>query len=140
MFRKPRKKPQSIGTLIGPQSRITGDIAFEGGLHLDGCVVGNIVGSAGADAVLSVSPTGVVEGSVESADVVLNGTVKGDVVVSGRVELGSTARVTGNVVYNLIEMAIGAEVNGKLIHRAPEDQDPDRGPGARDGGSGSPEA
>ena len=140
MFRKPRKKPQSISTLIGPQSRITGDIVFEGGLHLDGCVEGNIVGSKGADAVLSVSPSGVVEGSVESVDAVLNGTVKGDVVVSGRVELGSTARVTGNVVYSLIEMAIGAEVNGKLIHRPPEDSGPDCDPKAGDGGSGSPEA
>ena len=140
MFRKPQKKPQSIGTLIGPQARITGDIVFEGGLHLDGCVEGNIVGSADADAVLSVSQTGVVEGSVRSADVVLNGTVKGDVVVSGRVELGSTARVTGNVVYNLIEMAIGAEVNGKLIHRAPEDAGPECDQEGRDGVPGSPEA
>ena len=29
----------------------------------------------------------------------------------------SNARVNGNVYYNLIEMSIGAEVNGKLIHR-----------------------
>jgi cytoskeletal protein CcmA (bactofilin family) len=33
-----------------------------------------------------------------------------------RVELGSSARVHGNVEYGLIEMAIGAEVNGKLVH------------------------
>jgi cytoskeletal protein CcmA (bactofilin family) len=46
----------------------------------------------------------------------LNGTVKGDVDASQRVELGSKARVVGNVQYKLIEMAIGAEVNGKLIH------------------------
>ena len=48
----------------------------------------------------------------------LNGTVKGDVVVSERVELGQTARVIGNVQYKLIEMAIGAEVNGKLVHES----------------------
>ena len=33
-----------------------------------------------------------------------------------RIELGATARVTGNVYYGLIEMEMGAEINGKLIH------------------------
>ena len=50
--------------------------------------------------------------------VVLNGTVKGDVRATERVELGPKARVIGNVQYKLIEMSIGAEVNGKLIHES----------------------
>jgi cytoskeletal protein CcmA (bactofilin family) len=49
-------------------------------------------------------------------NVVLKGTVRGDLTASERVELGPTARVIGNVYYNLIEMAIGAEINGKLVH------------------------
>jgi cytoskeletal protein CcmA (bactofilin family) len=50
--------------------------------------------------------------------VVLNGTVKGDVRATERVELGPKARVIGNLQYKLIEMSIGAEVNGKLIHES----------------------
>ena len=34
-----------------------------------------------------------------------------------RVELGSKARVLGNVHYTVIETAVGAQINGKLIHR-----------------------
>ena len=49
-------------------------------------------------------------------NVILNGTVKGDILAHDRVELGATARVTGNVYYGLIEMEMGAEINGKLIH------------------------
>jgi cytoskeletal protein CcmA (bactofilin family) len=49
--------------------------------------------------------------------------VKGDVFAGQRVELGATARVIGNVYYNLIQMAEGAEINGKLIHQ-PEGQVP----------------
>ena len=67
-------------------------------------------------ATLSVSDSGVVEGSVAVPNVVLNGTVKGDILAHDRVELGATARVTGNVYYALIEMEMGAEINGKLIH------------------------
>jgi cytoskeletal protein CcmA (bactofilin family) len=48
--------------------------------------------------------------------IILNGTVNGDVTVSGRIELGASAKVVGNVYYHLIEMAAGAEVNGQLIH------------------------
>jgi len=48
--------------------------------------------------------------------VVLNGIVKGDILAHERVELGGTARVSGNVYYGLIEMAMGAAINGKLIH------------------------
>jgi cytoskeletal protein CcmA (bactofilin family) len=124
MFRKttektPRKTSrQEISTLLGKETRITGDVEFTGGLHVDGTVVGNVFAAAGAgdDASLSVSEGGVVEGSVKAPEVVLNGTVKGDVTATRRVELGPTAKVIGNVVYQLIEMAIGAEVNGKLVH------------------------
>ena len=130
MFRKSRKKQHQVHTLIGPQTRIVGDIDFRGGLHVDGRVEGNIVASGDPDSILSVSESGFVEGSVDVPEVVMDGTVEGDVVVSGRVELGSTARVTGNVVYALIEMAIGAEVNGKLIHQPP-------GAGGREDGSQS---
>ena len=42
--------------------------------------------------------------------------MKGDILAHDRVELGATARVTGNVYYGLIEMEMGAEINGKLIH------------------------
>ncbi len=67
---------------------------------------------------LSISERGCVEGSVVVPHVLLNGTVKGDVRATERVELGPKARVIGNVQYKLIEMSIGAEVNGKLIHES----------------------
>jgi cytoskeletal protein CcmA (bactofilin family) len=130
MFRKSQRKQGEIRTLLGAGTRVVGDIDFEGGLHVDGQVQGNIVAREGVDAVLSISPEGVVEGNVQVPDVVVNGTVKGDVVATERVELGPTAQVVGNVVYRLIEMAIGAEVNGKLIHRAPD------GPGHADDPTG----
>jgi cytoskeletal protein CcmA (bactofilin family) len=46
----------------------------------------------------------------------LSGEVIGDVYALKHIELAPNARVTGNVYYNLIEMAGGAEVNGSLIH------------------------
>jgi len=72
--------------------------------------------------VLSISERGCVEGAVVVPHVVLNGTVRGDVRATERVQLGPKARVVGNVQYKLIEMSIGAEVNGKLIHESESGQ------------------
>ena len=49
---------------------------------------------------------------------VVTGTVIGDVHAPGHVELAAQARVHGNVYYSLIEMAMGAEVNGSLVHQS----------------------
>ncbi len=64
-----------------------------------------------------MSEQGCIEGSVIAPNVILNGIVKGDIEAGDRVELGSKARVLGNVHYTIIETAVGAQINGKLIHR-----------------------
>ena len=116
MFNRSKPKPHRIDTLIGAGTRIIGDVQFAGGFHVDGHVKGNVDAPADSGATLSVSDSGVVEGSVAVPNVILNGTVKGDILAHERVELGSTARVTGNVYYALIELVMGAEITGKFIH------------------------
>ena len=118
MIGKKRRREPSITTLVGSDTRVHGDIEFTGGCLVDGYVRGNVRAVDDADAMLSVSERGRIEGAVVVPNVILNGTVSGDVKASKRVELGSNARVVGNVQYRLIEMAIGAEVNGKLIHES----------------------
>jgi len=51
---------------------------------------------------------------------VIDGEVQGDVVASERVQLIANSRITGNVQYNLIEMEVGAEVNGQLVRQHDE--------------------
>lgn len=117
MFGFGRKTNCSIDTVIGAQTRLEGDIGFTGGLHVDGVIKGNIFAENGSESVLTVSEQGRIEGDVQVPNLVLNGTVVGDVHVTERVELAGRAKVTGNVFYHLIEMTMGAEVNGNLVHR-----------------------
>ena len=118
MFGRKGRRPAAIQTLIGEDTRIEGDLHFEKGCHVDGLVNGSVTADQDPDAYLSVSEHGRVQGNVKVPRLALSGTVEGDVVVSERAELGPTARVVGNVHYNLIEIAAGAEINGKLIHDA----------------------
>ncbi len=118
----PKGSSRSAGveTLIGRQTEITGNVRFSGGLHLDGRVLGNISAAPESGAHLSISTTGSVEGNVQVASLVLNGSVVGDVHTSDKITLGAKARVTGDVHYQLIEMQGGAQVNGKLVHASAE--------------------
>ncbi len=123
MFGRKKRKHIVAHTLIGSDTKVNGDLNFEGGCHVDGTVKGNVSADLEGDSALSIAEEGIVEGGVTVPYVVLNGIVRGDVFANQRVELGPTARVIGNVYYNLIEMAIGAEINGKLVHQ-PEGQVP----------------
>lgn len=115
-----------IDTLIGQGTVINGDLVFTGGLHVDGKIVGNVIAEEDTDALIILSEFGQIEGDVKVPNMVLNGEIVGDVFASNRVELAPKSRINGSVYYNLIEMAIGAEVNGGLVHESSENLAPKR--------------
>ncbi len=117
MFGRKKRRHTVVDTLVGANTKISGDLMFSGGCHVDGTVNGNVTADPESESALSISEDGNIEGGVTVPYVVLHGIVRGDLFASQRVELGPTARVIGNVYYNLIEMAIGAEINGKLVHQ-----------------------
>lgn len=117
-----KRKTAKIDSLIGQNTEMQGDVVFSGGLHVDGRVKGNVM-AKDKESLLTISDQGVIEGEVRVANIVLNGQVIGDVYAEERIELATQARVVGNVYYSLIEMAIGAEVNGKLVHRGEPDKE-----------------
>jgi cytoskeletal protein CcmA (bactofilin family) len=122
MFNRDTKQAR-IDTLIGKASRVNGDLEFAGGLHLDGSIAGNVRADPGQSSSLSVSETGSIAGNVDVDNIMLNGSVRGDIVARGRVVLAATAQVHGNVYYGVIEMTLGAQIMGKLTRiteKAPE--------------------
>jgi len=67
------------------------------------------------------------EGTIFTGDIVYTGGLHIDGKVIGnvsaaeqRVQLIANSRITGNVKYNLIEMEVGAEVNGQLLRQQAE--------------------
>lgn len=114
--KRKRLRNVRIDTLVGRRSTLVGDLAFCGGLHVDGNIRGNVA-AEDETSVLTLSEHGSIEGDVRAPQIILDGTVVGDVYCSGRIELAPKARITGDVHYHLIEMAMGAEVNGSLVHQ-----------------------
>jgi len=109
-----------IDTLIGKTAKVHGDVDFQGGLHLDGHIIGAVRSDESRDSTLSVSESGSIEGAVYVPNVMLEGAIHGDIHATGRVVLGATARVEGNVYYGIIEMTLGAQIIGKLVRLEPE--------------------
>jgi len=115
----PRAKAGAADTLISKETTIKGDISFSGVLYVDGCVKGDIRAEELENSLLTVGVNGVIEGEVNVPHVMVFGRIKGDVHAFEHIELMSDAHIEGNVYYKLIEMAMGAEVNGQM-HRQEE--------------------
>lgn len=107
-----------VNTLIGRGTTIDGDLQFSGNLNIEGTVKGNLTAD-NDESTLILSEQGRIQGEVRVSSMLLNGSIDGDVFASGKVELFEKARVCGDVYYNLLEMAVGAEVNGKLVRQKP---------------------
>ncbi len=108
MFNAKTNKPSPIDSLIGAGSVITGDIQFTGGLRVDGTVKGNIKAVGDKPSTLVLSELAKIEGEIEVAHVVVNGSVAGPIKAREYVELMPKARVTGDVTYKIIEIHVGA--------------------------------
>lgn len=122
MFDKTGKKSgdkpcNTIDTLIGEQTEIKGDVVFSGGLRVDGKIHGNVT-AQGEGSAFILSERGQVVGNIQVPHLIINGTVKGNVHSSERVELQGKAEITGDMSYKSLEMALGATVNGNLVHEA----------------------
>ncbi len=105
-------------TIIGTDSRIEGDIRFVGVALIDGYVNGSVTAGKDENATLTISENGDVKGLVAAPHLLINGMVEGEVRATERLELGPKARVIGDVQYNLMEISIGAQFDGKLIPKS----------------------
>ena len=108
-------------TLISQKTEIVGDVKFKGGLQIEGVIKGNLIAEPGSGAVVRISDGGRVEGQVNAPNVVVNGSVIGDIFAGEYIELAKKARIKGDVHYYMMEMVLGAEVNGNLIHQGKDE-------------------
>ena len=115
-FKKANKIDSRIDTLVGVETRIEGDLHFNGGLRVDGAIRGSVSEQNGTPSTLILSEHGKIEGAVTAAKIVINGKVIGSVKSSHFIELQTKARITGDLYYKSLEMHTGAVIEGKLIY------------------------
>lgn len=121
MFGKGEDRPVTgmAHTLISETTELKGDIRFSGELIVEGRVEGNVNAEDDSKSVIRVAESGRIDGEICVPSAVINGVVQGDIRTTEHIELAAKAAVTGTVYYNLIEMVMGAAINGNLMHIGP---------------------
>jgi cytoskeletal protein CcmA (bactofilin family) len=109
-----RKKSPPIRSLIGEGTVVNGPVRFTDGLRIDGEVQGDILAASDGATLVVISDKARVTGMVKAAHVIINGTVTGPVESGTLLELQPSARVTGSVRYELLEMHPGALIDGEM--------------------------
>ena len=125
-FSKRKKQPfikvTQLSSLIAAGVEITGDVAFAGGMRIDGRVQGNVTGRSvdgQVPALLVLSNQGRIDGSVHCGNALINGTIFGDLEIEHLLELQSEALVRGTIRYRQLQMDVGATVDGHLLRADP---------------------
>ena len=111
-----RKAQPPIRSLIGEGTRFDGALSFNDGMRIDGEVKGDVVALGDGPTLLVISEKARVHGRVKAAHVIINGEVLGPVEASDLLELQPKAHVVGDVRYQLLEMHVGARIEGDLRH------------------------
>lgn len=108
-------------TLITAQAEIHGDIRLSDALQIEGVVHGNILADPDSKAEVTVGIKGVVIGEIRAPHIVVNGEVRGNLYSSAHLTLNKKAKISGDVHYSMMEVVMGAKVNGKMIYVGAEE-------------------
>lgn len=110
----PSGNSQHIDTLIGEHSKIIGDLSFEGAVRIDGMFEGNIHSSK--EGTLIVSEGGKVTGDVAVPNLILHGSITGNVQSSKSVQVGEKGVLTGDLFYHIFTVDTGGYIDGRCSH------------------------
>jgi cytoskeletal protein CcmA (bactofilin family) len=104
-------------SFIGPEVLVSGDLATDAQLHVDGRIDGNVRCSQ-----LVQGEAGIIAGNINAEEARIAGTVEGQVNVRTLfVEAG--AKILGDVTYETLSIDAGAQIEGRLARRAVLDAD-----------------
>lgn len=96
-------------TSISSDVQITGTIKSNGPIRIDGKLEGDLV--CAADAVIGRSA--VIKGSLQVNSVVIEGTIQGNITAKDKIEMKSTAKVSGDISAKRLAVEDGVTFVGK---------------------------
>jgi cytoskeletal protein CcmA (bactofilin family) len=108
--RRIQDKAKGPTTYIGNGSKICGKLTGKGAYVF----CGEVEGDCEIEGPVTLAEGGLWKGTLKATDVVIAGTVEGDVIAEQRVEIAGTARVAGSIAGHSIAVAEGAIIEGEI--------------------------
>ncbi len=109
---KSQQKAAAMPSIISEGLQVTGNLACEGDVQIDGRVEGDIEARS-----LTIGENGVVEGSITADEVHVSGTLNGEI-NARTVVIARSAHVRGDVAHDVLSIESGAQFEGKSARRA----------------------
>lgn len=103
--------PKTETTYIDHGCEMTGTLRFRENVRIDGHIEGEIH----AEKIVIVGEEAIVRAQIHAADVVVHGTVEGDIFASGETTLHKSAAVTGELQTGGIVVERGARLKGCIL-------------------------
>ncbi len=109
---------ENVSASIGKSLQVRGEVRGSEDLVVDGFVEGTI---SLAGSRLTVGPNAKVQANVSARDVIIQGTLNGNIAATGRVELRSGATLIGDIQASRLSIEENAGFSGKvdLVQSAP---------------------
>ncbi len=122
MFEREREKgrPEETGgtsAFLGKGTRITGKLAFEGTVRIEGQVEGEIA----SQDTLTVGESAVVKAKISGTAIIVHGQVTGDITARTRLELRAPSKVVGNLNTPSLVIHEGAVFEGQCAMGAAQE-------------------
>ncbi|HTO55161.1 MAG TPA: polymer-forming cytoskeletal protein [Myxococcota bacterium] len=99
-----------LQTFLDSGTSFEGKISFTGAVRIDG----HFRGTANADGMLIVGETGTIDAKLEVRELLVLGSVVGEVTAKERVEVGPQGRLDGVVRAPRIKIVDGAQVSARI--------------------------
>ena len=102
-------KEGTLSGFVGSGTVVTGEASFKAMMRIDGQMSGRISSTSGT---LVIGTNGRVDANIEVAVATVHGTVNGDIIATQRLELGRSAKVSGNIQTPSLMIEQGAIFEG----------------------------
>ncbi len=122
-----KRKGDTIGminTIIGGNSKIEGLLTAAESTRIDGLLEGKIM----SESAVIIGEHGLVRGDIDAVEILVAGTVYGNLRAQERIQLTETGRVLGDIFTKTLVIDEGASFKGQCTMDVKEDPDAKKGP------------
>ena len=102
---------EKIDLTIGNDSKITGNLNSKGSIRIDGEIIGDIT----CVGMIIIGDKGKVKGNISASQGIIGGVIEGNLKLKHYLELNSTAKITGDIESELLQVDKGAIFNGHCV-------------------------
>lgn len=103
-----RINPADAHTILGREAKFSGKLVFEGAVRIDGRFEGEIF----TDDLLLIGPGAEVSAQINAGSIIINGSVDGDIIAKGSIEIKAPGRLRGNVTTPALIIEKGVMFDG----------------------------